>query len=323
MMKWHIAQVLDGQLECTNCQASERWIPKGRALVRQYSSIHRLRCEQCGDRIVAKVVGGRYSSEYARAHARKEYEALCKLQSVFPQDDKYGTLVPLGHLEYEEHGIVITRHTEGEDFVHYIRTLDTSGVLAACRSAGIWLKKLHESDVQDVEKHLGAADKISFLDGTYGAVLHGDAKTKAAFELLIQEASRVDAMAVPAVRQHGDFKPDNMLCDGTRYVGLDIRWRSIGASIYDLAPFLNHLWFDGHMVIGSRTRRLYDSAESAFLSGYGYAAIDMRALRWAQLYFALCYLGEYRQRGRLATSYASWKVWPLVQKLAKHVRGAA
>ncbi|MGH9586441.1 MAG: phosphotransferase family protein [Acidobacteriaceae bacterium] len=319
MMKWNIAQVLDGRFACPHCHASQGWAPAARVLVRQYSSIHRMRCERCGERIVVKVVGGRYSSGYAREHARKEYEALCKLQSAFPQDKGYGTLVPLGHLEYAEQGIVITRHAPGEDLVRYVRTLDASGVQAACRSAGIWLKKLHESDVQNQKRPLGAADKISFLADKYGAVLRGDPRTDAAYELFIQEGTRVDAMPVPAVRQHGDFKPDNMLCDGTKYVGLDIRWRSVGAAAYDLAPFLNHLWSDGRMVIGSRTRLLHDRAESAFLSGYGDVG-DMCALRWVQLYFALCYMGEYRQRGRLAASYANWKIWPLVRRLALQVR---
>lgn len=320
-MKWNIAQVLNGRFDCTHCHDSQGWTPQARTLVRQYSSIHRLRCRHCGERIVVKVVGGRYSSGYARQHARKEYEALCKLQSAFPQDDEYGTLVPLGHFEYAEHGIVITRFAQGEDLGRHMRALDASGMLAACRSAGVWLKKLHESDVRDREKHLGAADKISFLSDTYGAVLRGNPGTDAAYELLIQEGERIDAVAVPAVRQHGDFKPDNMLCDGTKYVGLDIRWRSIGAAAYDVAPFLNHLWTDGLSRINSRTRRLYGPAESAFLSGYGDVG-DIRALRWVQLYFALCYMGEYRQRGRVAAGYANWKIRPLVRRLVTQLREA-
>jgi aminoglycoside phosphotransferase (APT) family kinase protein len=230
-------------------------------------------------------------------------------------------LVPLGHLEHEDQGIVITRLAPGKDFVHYVRALDASGVQAAYRSAGIWLKKLHESDVLDGEAHLGTADKISFLDDRYGALLRADPKTAAACELLVEEAGRVDTVAGPAVRQHGDFKPDNMLCDGTRYVGLDIRWRSIGSGAYDLAPFLNHLWSDGRVVIGWRARGVYDLAESAFLSGYGDVG-DMRALRWVQLYFALCYMGEYRQRGRLAAGYANWRVWPFVRRLVSQLREA-
>lgn len=322
MMKWDITQVLNGQLGCAHCQALQSWIPTARAAQRQYSSIHRLRCADCGQQIVAKVVGGRYSSGYARVHARKEYEALCTLQSAFPQDERYGTLVPLGHLEWDGHGIVVTRLAPGQDLVHYLRTLDEISAKAACLSSGIWLKKLHESDVHEQRQCLGAEDKISFLADTYGAHLHADPTTEEAYELFAQNGQHLDAEPVFAVRQHGDFKPENLLCDGTRYIGLDIRWRSIGAAVYDLAPFLNHLWLDGPVLTGSRLRRLYEPLESAFLSGYGDVGA-LRVLRWAQLYFALCYMGKYRQRGRLGHWFANWKVRPLVRRLVEQVREAA
>lgn len=322
MAQVNVARVLNAQFGCTHCGAADGWVLTARAVVRQYSHIYRLRCARCGEQIVAKVVGGRYSSEYARVHARKEYESLCELQSKFPQDERYGTLVPLGHLEYAGQGIVITRLAPGRDLVHYLRTLDAVGVQSACRSTGVWLKKLHESDVQDQKKCLGAAEKVSFLTDTYGAALRRDPKTAAACDLLAQEGSKIDAVAAIAVRLHGDFKPDNMLCDGSKCVGVDIPWRSIGAAVYDLAPFLNHLWLGDRRITRSHTRHHYDSVESAFLSGYGHVG-DMRVLRWVQLYFALCYMGEYRQRGRLAAGYANWKAWPLVRRLAMQVQETA
>lgn len=277
-----------------------------------------MRCTYCGEQVVAKVVGGRYSSQYARVHARKEYEALRMLQSAFPQDEQYGTLSPLAHLEAAGYGIVVTRFSAGVDLMRYVRTLDAARAQEACRSCGIWLKKLHESDVQNQLKPLGVADKIDFLAEKYGTVLRDSRTTAAGYQLFALCASGVD-QKVFAVRQHGDFKPDNMLCDGTRYIGLDIRWRSIGAAVYDLAPFLNHLWLDCQIVSRLRTRRLYGLMESAFLAGYGEGG-DKRALRWVQLYFALCYMGEYRQRGALAARYASWKVGPLVRSLVAQLQ---
>jgi hypothetical protein len=246
---------------------------------------------------------------------------LCELHAKFPQDERFGTVVPLGHLEYAGHGILITRFAPGEDLGHYLRTLGAAGVRAACRSSGMWLKKLHQSDVQNERKYLGAADKVSFLADTYGAVLRRDPKTGAAFELLVREGPKIDAVTVIAVRQHGDFKPDNMLCNGTRYVGLDIPWQYTGAAIYDVAPFLNHLWLEGRVATASRRLRLYDLAESAFLSGYGDIG-EMHALRWVQLYFALCYMGACRQRGRLVAGYASRKGWPMVRRLAAQLEAA-
>jgi hypothetical protein len=63
----------------------------------------------------------------------------------------------------------------------------------------------------------------------------------------------------------------------------------------------------------------YLQAEAAFLAGYG-ETVPMRALRWAQLYFALCHLGSYRQRGRFGMAYANWKIWPLVERLERQLR---
>ncbi len=317
----NITQALNGRMNCARCHQSQDWIHTGRPAVRQNSSIYRLRCGHCGERIVAKVVGGTYSGEAARGRARREYESLCELQSKFPQDERYGTLVPLGHLEYAGHGILITRFTPGADMGKYLRTLGAPGMKATCRSSGVWLKKLHESGVQNQQKCLGAADKISFLTDTYGADLRRNPKSVAAWELLVREGSKIDAVAVHAVRQHGDFKPDNMLCDGTRLVGLDIPWQYTGAAVYDVAPFLNHLWLEGRAGTASRRQRLYDLAESAFLSGYGDIG-EMHTLRWVQLYFALCYMGACRRRGRLVSCYASFIGWPLVRRLAAQLEAA-
>jgi aminoglycoside phosphotransferase len=318
--KEDIIQVVNGRVDCARCHASDRWTPAARVAVRQYSSVHRLRCGQCGEQIVVKVVVGKYSSKAALVHARKEHEALCALQTAFPQDERFGTLVPLGHFEHAGCGIVVTRLAPGDDLMHYVRGVDATGAQVAWHSAGIWLKKLHESDPQDRKRPLEAADKIGTLADRYGLVLQPDRQTAAAYELFVREGANFDAMAMDAVRQHGDFKPDNMLCDGTRYIGLDIRWRCIGAAVYDLAPFLNHLWLDLGVASSSRKARLYDAAESAFLSGYG-GAVDMRALRWVQLYFALCYIGGYRKRGQLAAVYGNWNVRPLVRRLAMQLEG--
>jgi aminoglycoside phosphotransferase len=320
--KEDITQVINGRVDCPRCHASDAWKPAARVAVRQYSSIHRFRCARCGEQIVVKMVVGRYSSKAALVHARKEYEALCMLQTAFPQDERFGTLAPVGHFEHSGCGIVVTRLAPGDDLMHYVRGVGANGAQEAWRSAGAWLKKLHESDPQNRKRPLEATDKISTLVERYGSVLPADPKSAAAYELFVREGANFDAMAVDAVRQHGDFKPDNMLCDGTRYIGLDIRWRCIGAAVYDLAPFLNHLWLDLGVASSSSKARLYDAAESAFLSGYG-GVVDMRALRWVQLYFALCYMGGYRKRGWLAAVYAGWKVGPLVRRLSAQLQELA
>ena len=271
---------------------------------------------------MAKVGRGAGVHKDALAQSRREYEALCELQRVFPQDKRYGTLMPLDYLESAGNGIVITRYFRGDDLGR-LRPLDSSATREACRSAGIWLRKLHESGDSGTQRGvLGVADKLAYLASTYGGVLGADAETRKAWELLAQEAARAEMVAVRWVRLHGDFKPENMLCDGTKYVGLDIDWRNVGAAVYDLAPFLNHLRLVGRVMGRVRANGLCELAEAEFMAGYG-GSVPVYALRWAQLYFALCYLGSHRAHGRLMAIYAHLRVRPLVLDLARRLQEAA
>lgn len=316
-------RVLNARFDCTCCHAQGSWASTARPVRRQNSIIHRMRCTRCPEQIVAKVSRGAGGNDDALAQSRREYETLCALQRVFPQDKRYGTLVPLGYLESAGSGIVITRYSRGGDLARRLRSLDASERREACRSAGIWLRKLHESGDSGMQTGvLCVADKLDYLASTYGTFISDDPETRRAWELLAHEATRVEVLAVPTVRLHGDFKPENMLCDGTKYVGLDIHWRNVGAAVYDLAPFLNHLRLAGRATGRAHADRLCELAEAEFMAGYGYS-VPVRALRWAQLYFALCYLGGYRVRGRLTAIYAHLRVRPLVLNLARRLRETA
>lgn len=312
-----IAQALGGQFHCAHCQAATEWLRIARPAWRQNSVIHRLQCARCGDRIVAKVSRGNDPDDDgdARAQSRHEYETLLALKRLLPAGRRYATLEPLGYLESIGFGTVITRLFPGKDLLHHMRELDAKGVAQACRDAGGWLRTLHENgDLDVLEKGLDTSDKLDYLTRRYGPSLRGNEEVWASYQSLVRTGMRIGAPVFRAVRLHGDFKPENMLCDGRQYVGLDVQWRTVGPAVYDLAPFLNHLWLAGRR-LGSPANRRYRQAEKEFLAGYGLLD-DILVLRWAQLYFALCQLGNYRKRGRLAASYARWKVWPLVRELA-------
>lgn len=313
-----VTPVINTQFVCARCHASGSWVLVGRPQSRQNSSIYRLQCTRCQEQIVAKVSRRGDLGDAARVQARHEYETLCELQRVFPQDEHYGTLVSLGYVESSERGIMITRHFRGSDLTHYLRSPSAPGAPGACHAAGVWLRKLHDSNQVDQQTQVpGVADKLEYLKDTYGAVLRPDRNLLTACRRLEQAASHTDSRRSRVVRQHGDFKPQNMLCDGIRYIGLDIQWQSIGSAIYDLAPFLNHLWLAGRTLGCSFANRHYRHRESMFLAGYGYRdEDDTRAVHWAQLYFALCYVGGYRQKGRLAAGYASWRLGPLIRELS-------
>ena len=318
MIELDVVRLLNARLDCIRCRASGSWVRAARSLRRQNSVIYWMRCVSCSERIVAKASRGAGLRDDALAQSRREYQVLCTLHRRFPQDEHYGTLVPLDYLESAGNGIVITRYFRGGDLARRLRSLDASGTREACRSAGVWLRKLHESgDSGTQAMGLDVADKLDYLANTYGDVLDADAETRKARQLLAQEAAGAEGVAVRPVRLHGDFKPQNMLCDGTKYVGLDIHWGNVGAAVYDIAPFLNHLRLAGR----TRADPSCEPAEAGFMAGYG-EAVPVYALRWAQLYFALCYLGSYRAHGRLAAVHANLRVRPLVLDLARRLQEA-
>lgn len=286
-----------------------------RPMTRQNSVIHQVRCTQCGDRVVAKVGGGKRWHDDDRFQLQNEYATLCTLRSAFSDGEGVGILEPLGYMEVAGRGLMVTHWFMGTDLVRYARGSETHALERAFRLAGTWLLKLHDADNEKRPlRSMGVAEKIDSLSRTYGGVLRTQPRARKACELLASVGRNLEALAVRPVRIHGDFKPQNMLYDGTCCVGLDIHWDVIGAAVYDFAPFLNHLWLAGagKQDLGAKMR--YLQAEAAFLTGYGDSA-PTRALRWAQLYFALCHLGGYRHRGGLAVVYANWKIWPLIQRL--------
>lgn len=320
MPTFDIATILNSHLACARCRAHGSWATAARPTARQNSVIHQLCCRQCGERVVAKVGGGKQRRDDDRAQLHHEYATLRTLESAFPQDGQIGILEPLGYVEAAGRGIMVTRWVAGTNLVRYARHADSLALERAFESAGTWLRKLHGADDQERPlRSLGVAEKLDDLLHSYGKVLRAQPGAWKGYELLASAERSLDALMAQPVRLHGDFKPQNMLYDNTRCVGLDINWRIISLGVYDLAPFLNHLWLAGAGWHGWGARKRYLRAEKALLAGYG-GATPMCVLRWAQLYFALCHLGGYRQRGGLAVVYAKWKIWPLVRRLQDQLR---
>lgn len=317
-----VTACIDDRFHCARCGAVGGWSAFARPQRRRNSTIYWLACAQCGDRIAAKAVllGDRH--DQLTNTAREEYATLRQLQAEFPHDDRYGTLAPLGYLEVPGCGIVITRWIEGRNLARALRSLDGRQACEALHAAGRWLGKLHEGDRRNLQRRpLDVVDKLDSLDGAAGVHLRADPEVREILELLAQVGACLEGQAVPVARMHGDFKPGNMMCDGSRYVGLDVQWRTIGAVVYDLAPFLNHVWMRGPGTRSARFVRRYDLAGASFLDGYGYTE-GLRVLEWAQLYFALHYFCMYRERGMPGRAYANWKVLPLARELARRLRDA-
>ncbi|HEX7369061.1 MAG TPA: aminoglycoside phosphotransferase family protein [Rhodanobacteraceae bacterium] len=318
------AYPLNRQFECPACHASGSWVQVGKADARQNSTVSKARCMRCDYAVAVKASRTTPDVQVARAELLDEHQTLQRVASTFPQDGPYGTLVPLGYMDTDTGGVMLTRWFPGVDLVSHARTLGADAAEGIWRSAGAWLRQLHLGDpAARCTQPLGTAEKVAHLLETCGAVLRSESRTRLACGVLERAGMYIDELPLPAARLHGDFKPTNMLCDGSRYIGLDIQMKSIGAVAYDLAPFLNHLWLDTRTLRSFGSGRSHHAAEAAFLEGYGCAGErEMQALRWVQLYFALRYLGRYKQRGMLSRVYANRRVMPLVSALTAKVQEA-
>lgn len=318
MKKPNVTQILNKDFTCPGCQTSGNWHKTARPKNRANSTIYRLKCGRCGEEIVAKVPRSGSNPDGARLQARKEYRTLCELQFTFPQSAEYGTLTPLGYLEPDALGVMITRLFNGENLIRQARVLGFTRPSGVFYSAGVWLRKLHDSCPRGYQfRTLDVEGKIGYLERRYGAVWARHGKLHVICERFKERAANIKSIPVRTTWSHGDFKPENVLCDGHKYVALDMQLENYGAFVYDLASFLNHLHLASLGIPGYWIRRDYPQAEKDFLAGYGgLGEQEMSALRWAQLYFALCYFGAYQQRSPIAAIYANWKMRPLANKLA-------
>lgn len=305
---------LNAQLPCPDCRAHGAWVHTARPAIRHNSVIERLSCRQCRSSIAAKSVGA--ADGRAQQQLRTEYETLSMLYTHFPQNEEVATLEPLGFFKISDASIMLTRWVAGDQVDRCARVLKASTLARVFEQAGVWLRKLHDVDGGTLrDGTLGVDEKLADIEATYGRVLGRYGDSRKAYATLKATAVDIETRTSNHVYLHGDFKPENLLYDGRRCTGIDISWRIAAAPVYDLAPFLNHFWLSG---VRARKAR-YPVAERAFLHGYGYTG-DRYALRWAQLYFSLCYLGRYRQHGIAAAMYARFALGPLVRQVESELK---
>lgn len=232
-------------------------------------------------------------------------------------------LTPLACLEMGSHAALVTLWFEGRNAIHFDHNAGSID-LVVYRSAGLLLRKLHDVfALDDRMRPLDAESKMAYLSDRYAKCLRGHRTGTRALDILRDTMPKVTTSKLGWSWTHGDFKPENILYDGRKVVMLDTQLNVRGASVYDIAPFLDHTLLAGR-AFGHRTiRDHYALLEREFLAGYGgLGKGEMAALRWAQLYFMLCYLGRYRSRGIVASAYAQYKVAPLLERLVNELRGS-
>ena len=247
----------------------------------------------------------------------REYETLLALQTVLLPDSKCGTLTPVAQLNVNGHDTMVTRLFRGRDLVRCARSADIDELCQLCSRVGALLRALHDACPRAYpDQALDVGAKLAYLTGTYEVALHRNRATRGAFARLQESGSQIGAWRLRRTWGHGDFKPENVLYDGHKMVVLDTTLDIQSAFVYDIASFFDHIWLAGRSFRGGVIRRNFQQVEAEFLAGYGgLDAPETAALRWAQLYFALCYFGEYSGRSAALAVYSRCRITPLVKSL--------
>lgn len=312
---------LNRKLECPACRANGCWKLVARPKPRLNSTIHGLRCVRCNERIAAKAPHSNDPGERGRRLVQREFRTLSMLKTAFVQDERYGTVSPVEWID----GIMVTRWFAGPDLQRYVRGLDDEAALDAYRGAGAWLRRLHDSRPEGYSvQTVNVGDKLDTLADRYGRMLHDGRDVQISWEALQRHADQAGRQAVRATWSHGDFKPENLLCDRRKYVGLDIHLQFDAPVVFDIASFLDHAWLNAQTLFPRVGRCDFQQLENAFLDGYGdLGEHGLVALHWAELYFALSYLGRDLERRTLQRWHAKWRTGRLVRTLADQLNEAA
>lgn len=316
-----VTRALNEQLHCPHCNLRAGWMRLRASHATRNSVVHRLRCKRCGETIVAKVPRSPGALGTRADASLREYRALCQLQARFPQDSRYGTLVPVANLDVMGVGVLVTRAFAGTNLAQRLSRLDADGVQDACVAAGQILRRLHDSGSGDaLATPLDVDEKLADLEQAYGARLLQQPVVRSLWERFRSQAEALRREPIRVAPHHGDFKAENILTDGRRYVLLDTWLAYDSAVVYDMASFLDHARLHARRWRRWAVRPGDALITQAFLSGYGEASdATLRALRWAQVYFMLAYLGRYAIRGRLAAIYARQALSPLLRELAQEL----
>lgn len=314
----NVTASLNQRVRCPECGSCASWHRTGRADARANSTLFRFRCSRCGEQVFVKLARLHGRSTCSDQNIEKEYQTLLGLQAVFPSDSPCGALTPIDYLKFDGYGAMITRRFHGDDLGRYVRSADVDELRPMYRSAGTLLRVLHDACPDgDRIQTLAVEPKLEYLNKTYGGLLRSNPKVRDAFILLHESALRIAQPAVRWTWVHGDFKPENVLYDGRSVIVLDTQLGSRGAFVYDIASFLDHVLLAGHAIGGGKILRQYQRIETEFLAGYGgLGKPEIAALRWAQLYFMLCYFGRYAKRGVFARIYADRRIGTLTQNIA-------
>jgi hypothetical protein len=219
---------------------------------------------------------GAATFDLKREQARREFELLVELEGRFRGDPELGAVRPvhcwpdqLSLLTEEFPGEKLSRAIARARGVAGVRSADA--VAALCGRVGRWLA-LFQALVPPPRPVALVADLLAYSERRLRLLTDArprEFRTLAAplLRRLATVAGDVGASDLRGVARHNDFRPDNIMTDGTRIAVLDFTGFTTGPALYDFVKFWMKL---DDLAFGVSYRRSVVSAwKRAFAEGYG------------------------------------------------------
>jgi hypothetical protein len=173
--------------------------------------------------------------------AELEYQSLRRLFCVLPKQARVAEPICL----IPEHAVVVSEWIEGRSVKAWLQDSEASfdGVCKVLAAAGRWLRQFHF--VQSLgEAELELQKKLAQLDDlceAHAATPWRHALLKWMRQRLVATSRQFAGEFFRVSDLHGDFKPENLLVEGERLVGIDIGHIYRSCVWNDVAYFLVQL----------------------------------------------------------------------------------
>ena len=266
--------------------------------------------------VVIKVCLDPETGQPDSVNAADYFAALSGVVALAKLDPKIGCSTPI--LLLREQAIVVASWIDGPTVERIVERGSRREAQRALTLSGEWLARFHAAagltygtwDLAPARARLQAI--VAAAEPAYTA----SSTVVQALRLLDQTAVQVGTIAVPWSRQHGDFKPGNLILHVDGVAAIDIDFRLPAPCIVDAAQFLNHAALQRPWQL--RRVRWVTFVDEAFHAGSAQGGVTLPELplAWARLYHVVRLHTQYRKWSKPPKSWVTgWGIQCLMQRL--------
>lgn len=241
------------------------------------------------------------------ASAEREFNALRRIRMAAALDRAIPAPVPLALCR--DQGVYAMSWAGGISATQAIlASADSEQATRLGMATGTWLRNFHSLHM--LPRRCNDFDgKLRVMREARARMQRRDALVDRTIDALAATAATATSVELPASWIHGDMKSDNLLVDGQHVVGLDLQLIDENTVVYDLAPFLNHLYLLAWSARGLVRRNELRLMSAHFLATYSAeTAAWALPLAWLRAYLLVQIVASPSRAGRLRTRFARWPV---------------